>query len=71
MQTLSDFLHACKSTSSVDIYELFYNASDELRDAVYAEGVRLGLVLEDEIEPTRATMYTLGVHYKIKSMVEY
>ena len=71
MKTLQDFLTVCATLASADIYDLFYDASDELRDIVYAEATRLGVDLEMEIEPTRASMYALGVHYNIQSLKDY
>jgi hypothetical protein len=71
MKTLQDFLDACKTTTSVDIYDLFYDAEDTLRDTVYAEAESLGVDFAATPEPTRATMIALGEHYGIQSLIDY
>jgi hypothetical protein len=65
------FALSCKDKTSDDIYEMFEYASDELRDAVCAEAERLGVVFANESEPTRATMYALGVHYNVQALKDY
>lgn len=72
MLTVQQFVEACKSLNSEMIYDLFYDASDELRDAIFAEVEgTLGVVLEHENEPTRASMYALGVKYNVQSLRDY
>ena len=71
MKTVQQFVQECASLSSDEIYEKFYDEADDVRDAVYAEAASLGVVFEDENEPTRASMYALGVKYDVQSLRDY
>lgn len=70
MITLQQFLEICKANPKLDIYDLIYPQS-ELREEIFRKAVELGVVLEDEMEPTRASLVALGEHYKIQSLIDY
>ena len=73
IKTVQQFVEACKQVSSNDnnaIYEMFY-ASVELRELVFAEAERLGVVFADCNEPTRASMIALGEHYDVQQLRDY
>lgn len=70
MKTIADFLNACMCPA-VDVYETFYNADDELQDAIYAEGAFLVDNLKGLHEPTRAIMNALGDLWDVKSLKDY
>lgn len=69
--TVQEFVDACIEKSGDEIYELFYNLPDALRDEIYAEAERLGVVLEEMNEPCRAAMEALGNHYDVDSLRNY
>jgi hypothetical protein len=70
METVQQFVDACKQLSGDQIYELFYNAADDLREAVYEKAAALGVDF-DGVEPGRATMIALGEHYHVQSLIDY
>lgn len=71
MQTVQQFVAACESKSNNEIYEMFDNASESLRNALYEEARTFGVELENESEPVRAIMYALGVQYNIQELRNY
>lgn len=73
MKTLQDFLELCRSpiAESTDIYEIFYHSSGELRDLIYEEAIRLGVNLDHEMEPARASMIAIGEYYNIQVLIDY
>ena len=71
MKTVQQFVQECKGLSSNEIYEKFYDETDAVRDALYAEAASLGVKLAEESEPTRASMYALGVKYDVQSLRDY
>lgn len=80
MFTLQDFLEKCKTISADEVYDTFEAMFDnaaygDRREVVYDEAERLGLVFNDPnqplCEPTRQSMETIGLHYKIQSLIDY
>lgn len=66
------FSAKCKNLEGNGIYELFEQDRNCIREDVYryARDV-LGVKLEDEIEPTRASIYAIGKKFNVQSMIEY
>jgi len=67
MQTIEQFVEACKSLNSQQVYELFeFEISEELRDKIYAIADD-----KDAFEPVRLAMYKLGKQYNVRSLLDY
>jgi hypothetical protein len=69
--TLQQFVDFCKSCNDTDvIYETYFNDS-VLTEAIYAEAERLGIVLDDCIEPMRASLEAIGLHYNVQVLADW
>ncbi len=74
----AQFLDVCRADPKLDVYE-FLEANDppqgrycgKLREAIYDEGVRLGIALECTPEPFRASANAIGEHYNIQCLKDY
>jgi hypothetical protein len=67
MQTIEEFVDACKTLNSDEIYELFeYTIGNRLRNSIFA--------ISNETtsrEPVRLRLNMLGIQYNIESLKKY
>ena len=68
---LQQFIQFCKSCNDTDvIYDLYFDDS-ELTEAIYAEAVRLGVKLDDCVEPMRASLEAIGLHNDVQVLADW
>ena len=67
MLTIAEFVEACKTLNSDEIYELFeYGISHKLRDEIYATSTET-----KSPEPVRLRLNALGTKYNVRSLQDY
>ena len=76
--TLQEFIAFCVATDAkmlrTDACEEIYNTysdDDSLREAIYAEAERLGVVLQECNEPMRASLEAIGKHYHCEILANW
>lgn len=69
--TLQQFIEFCKTCNDKDvIYDTYFDDS-ELYAAIYAEGERLGVKLQACVEPMRASLEVIGLHYDVQVLANW
>lgn len=78
INTVQQFVEACKQLDSNAIYELFEDViSQDLRSELYsysrpyAETVAQNLAGTHTFEPCRDAMITLGLKHNVQSLIDY
>jgi hypothetical protein len=67
MKTIAEFVEACKTLNSDEIYELFeWQISPKLRDEIYATSTETS-----SPEPVRLRLNALGMKYNVRSLQDY
>jgi hypothetical protein len=69
--TLEKFVEDCKTLTGGEIYELFNDAEDSVREIVFVFAKMSGVNFDLTPEPTRASLIALGEHYGVQSLIDY
>jgi len=67
LESIQDFVNACRYLDNDGIYETFeFDISDGLRGEIYEKYSN-----DSDVEPMRSAMNKIGTEFKVKSLYEY